>query len=218
MKRNTVLGLVIGSIVASGAAATAVHAYGYCTPNYCYVWENIPSPGGGSGGGGGGTDNTDTDPNDDWRIVCDDLEANPPAGVCDANNPPPLIQNGCGSASFDVPDFLVSFNHPIEAAGFGGIFTAACNKHDVCYGTAWETKQGCDTRLKQDMIATAKQIIPADRWSTFQGEVEGQATAYSSGLQWGPIDAFISGPVWEDANKEAVCRSWAYGLKSYNCN
>lgn len=218
MKRNSVLGLVIGTIVASGVTVAAgVHAYGYCTPNGCYVWENLPSPGGGSGGGwGGGMGHSDTSPDNDYRIICTDLQANPPPGVCDASNPPPLIQNGCGSSSFDVPDFLVSTSHPIEAAGYGGIFTAACNKHDVCYGTAWESKEGCDTRLKDDMIAGAKALIPPDRWPVFQAEVEGQAAAYSSGLQWGPVGAFISGPVFDAAKTEATCRSWAQGIQQ-NC-
>lgn len=218
MKRNTVLGLVIGTIVASGITVTAgVHAYGYCTPNGCYVWDNLPSPGGGTGGGlGGGSDHTDTNSDNDYRNICADLESNPPPGVCDANNPPPLIQNGCGSASFDVPDFLVSTSHPIEAAGYGGVFTDACNKHDVCYGTVWTTKEGCDTRLREDMVASAKALIPPDRWPIFQAEVEGQAAAYSSGLQWGPVQAFISGPVFDQAKTEATCRSWAQGIHR-NC-
>lgn len=80
MKRNTVLGLVIGTIVASGITVTAgVQAYGYCTPNGCYVWDNIPSPGGGTGGGlGGGSDHTDTNSDNDYRNICADLESNPP--------------------------------------------------------------------------------------------------------------------------------------------
>lgn len=112
MKRGNVLGLVIGTILVTGTtAATLAYAGGWCTPTNCYVWESVP-PGWGSGGSGSGSyDNTQTYGQPDPQAVCEDLTANPEPN-CNVNNPPPLIQNGCGSASVDVPDFLVSFTIP----------------------------------------------------------------------------------------------------------
>ncbi|GEM_PF-1680852 len=215
MKRGNALRLVIATVLVSGgAAATVAYAGGYCTLSACYVWGTAP-PGWGSGGGGSGSfDNTQTYGQPDAQAVCEDLSGHPEPN-CNINNPPPLVQNGCGSASIDVPDFLVSFTNAAAAASYGGIFRAACNKHDVCYGTSWQTKAWCDADLKNDMIRSAKDRLPNDVYLFFKADVERQASTYSSGLQWGPIEAFVSGPAWSRAQIDARCRTWSDAMKYY---
>lgn len=215
MDRGNILGLVLSTILVSGTVATpTAYAGSYCTLSGCQVWETVTPGWGGAGGGGGSFDNTTTYGPQDPQLICAGLMENP-APNCNANNPPPLIQNGCGSASVDVPDFLVSFTNPAAAATYGGIFTEACNKHDACYGSAGLLKNFCDTDLRNNMIATAKAILGAN-YPLFQSDVEGQANAYAAGLQWGPIATFISGPAYDAAQAEGNCRSWS-GAVRFSC-
>lgn len=65
------------------------------------------------------------------------------------------------------------------------------------------------------MIAGAKAAIPASVYPIFQADVEGQANAYSAGLQWGAIETFVAIPVWMDAQVDARCRTWSYAMKYY---
>jgi len=215
MKKNNVLGLVMGTILVSGGVTvTTAYAGGYCTSSGCYVWETAPRWGS-DGGGSGSYDNTTTYGPEDPQMICADLKENP-APNCNADNPPQLVVNGCGSATVDVPDFLVSFFKPLPAASYGGIFTEACNKHDVCYGSWGQPKSSCDADLKNDMIQAAKTVLGIG-YPAFQVEVEGQAWAYSTGLAWGPIQAFISQPAFDSAQAEGQCRSYA-GSVQYFCH
>lgn len=59
----------------------------------------------------------------------------------------PRSVNGCGSGGADVPDYSVS------APTAGNIFTAACNAHDLCYGSFGSVKEDCDLKLGNAMRA-----------------------------------------------------------------
>ncbi|WP_199912400.1 hypothetical protein [Stenotrophomonas sp.] len=129
---------------------------------------------------------------------------------CNVYNPPVLLVNGCGAVGgMPVPDFLVSPVSAGVAAGYGGIFTDACNAHDVCYGTVGKDKAACDAQLNEDMVAVGLANIPEPNKGFFMPYVQGQAWAYSKFLQWEYIQPWTSGPAFNAAQDEAWCRKWS---------
>lgn len=57
-----------------------------------------------------------------------------------------VMQNGCGPAGGWL-------KHVIPNAPFGYDFTAACNNHDVCYGSRFN-KGECDSIFEREMMST----------------------------------------------------------------
>ena len=89
--------------------------------------------------------------------------------------------NGCGSASFDVPD---SF--------FGMVsFTPACNNHDRCYGQCGASKVECDVALG---LAMRKACLPLMIFPPLYGLCAAQADIYTAILIAAPMadEAFNS--------------------------
>jgi hypothetical protein len=219
MGKSQALRLLIGTIIATGSVTAFKASADYCTSTSCFVTHAwfVPLLYGGGGGGAGGTDNTDqTDPLTTRDGACNEMWATMPEG-CNYISPPPLVQNGCGaSGGAPIPDFLVSPVAPAAAASFGDIFTAACNKHDVCYGTSKYAKAHCDAQLQVDMIA-AGQTLPGDFPAVFASDIANQAYAYSHGLQFFLVEGFASGPAYESAQSEAACRDLSGVAYSYQC-
>lgn len=79
---------------------------------------------------------------------CSVIRASLPAN-CDLNNPAPMVPpDGCSSPA---PDGL----GPVFSAGYQTIFKAACDAHDICYGTLGSSKYSCDAALEINMITDA---------------------------------------------------------------
>lgn len=149
-----------------------------------------------------------------------------PEGCDRYNNPAQLIVNGCGKpGGFPIPDSLVVLDDTYdsslaaEAASFGNVFTAGCNLHDQCYATysADSNKQECDEALEQDMVDSARAMIPTSRWTAFELNVKAQAYAYSKGLAWGLIELIVSNAAYQVGQKEGKCRYYAANTNLLNC-
>lgn len=222
MENSKVLRGIIGCILASAIYSHTPNAaaWGYCSDSGCKVFPDVPISGGGGGSGGGwhgsGSDWTSGEDADQYQATaCVGWRQDIEAENCSVLYPPPLIVNGCGSANFDVPDFLISPVSPAAALAFGAIFTSACNRHDICYGTVpknanqYARKEDCDNALYNDMVAAASATIPATLKPIFMPAVYAQANAYSKGLQYEGIAPFTSIPVFEQAQQEGWCRNVA---------
>jgi len=213
MAGSKVLRCLIGSVIlAAGAVATdAALGGGFCTISGCTVTGPLmPGIGGGGGGGGWGNDGNSGDP--DRQTIpmwCADFPHHMWNDYsCDVYSPPPLAVNGCGTAGgVPVPDFLVSPQSAAVGASYGAIFTAACNAHDVCYGSSGANKDVCDARLNEDMVAIGSRNIPEATRGFFMPFVQGQAWAYAKFLQWEWIAPWTSVPAFIHAQDEATCRT-----------
>ncbi len=189
----------------------------YCIPGGgCHVTA-YPFPGfggggwgGGNGWGGGDASTSNDAQSSDPRVWCAEFPGvawEQSQGQCDVYSPPQLEVNGCGTTGgVPVPDHLVSGVSPALAAYFGPMFTAACDLHDLCYGTAGSNKQQCDEGLYDDMIAAALQQIPTYLHAVFIPAAIGQAWAYSRFLQWEWVEPWTSQPAFDSAQAEARCR------------
>lgn len=216
MTGSRALRSVIATLLAAGALTVAgeVAAGSFCSLNGCQVRPPVSVPGfGGIGGGGGGwgNDGNSGDPEREYRAHwCSDFPSEVWKHGCDVYSPPQLAVNGCGTAGgAPVPDFLVSPVMPGVAAGLGGVFTIACNRHDTCYGTAGSSKATCDDALYQDMVMFAEQKIPSHLLPMLSPAVRGQAWAYSRYLRWDTISPWNSGGYFDMAQDQAYCRRWA---------
>ncbi|GAB1406185.1 hypothetical protein MASR1M8_01040 [Thermomonas brevis] len=180
--------------------------------------------GGGWGGGWGGGDCTEYcgDVSQPGEWICYTYDRTGfivPMGIapytiqCDLKNPPTLVQNGCGSSGISgaVPDYLAA------APQLGNMFTAACNLHDVCYGTYNTNKNTCDAQLATDMYNDAKREIPSSQWPRLEPYVRSQANAYAYGLADPLIEFFFSNDAFNKAKTDAYCRQSSINLQTWGC-
>jgi len=220
MEKTSILGVVIGVLIGGAAASPDVQAQSYCNASGCQVFAS--RPGGGFFGSGGGYGSYDQSvPREDYRDpaenLCQQIFSSVPPG-CDLRNPPDFKANGCGAdGGIAIPNSLISLKDPIDGHIFGEIFKAACDQHDACYAVIGVSKSHCDNRLREDMVASAKQIIPVAEYARFSGAVEAQAIAYSIGLQWGAVAAFASGPAFNAAQDSSYCRNSAAAAMESGC-
>lgn len=106
-----------------------------------------------------------------------------------------------------MPDYIIAPGAlQAGAASYGAVFRQACNLHDMCYGTAGADKHQCDEKLRDDMVAQAKQSMGDSAFVVFGALVIGQATAYARFLKWEWIEPWTSLPAFIRAQEEAFCR------------
>lgn len=98
----------------------------------------------------------------------------------------------------------------VPAVWLGAIFTRACNKHDVCYGSFLAPKSACDANLGEDMVNLARDRIDPAQWPYYENYVRSQAAAYAGFLS----TDFISMGKYEAAQVEGSCRTHAELLAS----
>lgn len=218
MSESHVLRNVMATLLAVGALAAGEAAAGsFCNLSGCQVRPPTIIPGffGGGGGGGWGNDGNSGDPEREHRATwCMDFPHEVGQYGCNVYSPPELAVNGCGTAGgFPVPDFLVSPVMTVVAAGIGGIFSAACNAHDRCYGAAGNPKSTCDEALYRDMVLEAETRIPAALLPALRPYIHGQSWAYSRLLQWETVVPWTSGPAFNAAQDQGYCRKWAKELR-----
>ena len=174
--------------------------------------EPTDDPGERSGSDGSGDDDSDESHDD---AVCAAIKAAIPDG-CNLKSPPPLVPNGCGAGvtAGIVPDFLIANGVPVER--FGNLFTSACNRHDVCYGTLGKDKDQCDIALGIDMLNKAKDVITGRQWVFYESHVIVQASAYSAFLR-SSFGSIFSNSAFGSAQVAAVCRSLQSAAVEANC-
>lgn len=119
-----------------------------CTAPECYEVvipnppDEPPSPGDGGGENGGGGGDGEAPPEVPQQ-QCDDLNAAARHLGCPI--PTRIVQtvNGCGAAG--------GLNVPDGPPGASGLWTGACNAHDLCYTDLSRQKAQCDAYLGDEM-------------------------------------------------------------------
>lgn len=205
MNHSKALRAVISVVILAGAVSTeslAQTRLGTYT-----VTGSSPGTFGGTGGGGGGYGGTQTDVLPDTNnydvAKCAALVTEASQNQCDLSSVPILTPNGCGNNDFDVPDYLLA------RPSLGDIFRPACNDHDVCYGTFGTSKDSCDLVLGNKMRNTCSNLWLGGITDMPLAACDEQASLYSGALQSPLVSKFISGPTFEQAQKEGHCRAIA---------
>lgn len=202
--RNPLLSSLIAGLVAL-AFHSATPAQNTLPPVYVYA------PGGGGGGwfggggghGGWGGVSTVAPDNPDVPDECANIHGAALSIHCDLKNPPRLVVNGCGSrGSTWVPDGV---------PGYPGLFSAACNEHDVCYGSMGVTKESCDARLGARMARECQSIDSSDVIA--RGLCTLAASAYPAALRGLPQ----AETAFATAQQEALCRSLSAMAEALRC-
>lgn len=154
--------------------------------------------------GSGNEDPDSSEAKEEDQAQCDATVANAPEG-CDVRHPPELVRNGCGTGATAniVPDSLI-VNGTIVSR-FGNLFTSACNRHDVCYGTAGTNKDACDVALGADMYRKAQDVIPSSQWAYYESHVIVQAGFYSAFLR-SRFGKVFSNQAFQAAQVDGYCR------------
>lgn len=172
----------------------------YFETDHDWYIDDIPER---SGSGGDGSDNSD-EGNYEEDAECDAMVSNAPEG-CDVRHPPELIRNGCGTGATAsiVPDSLIV--NGATVIRFGNLFTSACNRHDVCYGTAGTNKDACDIALGADMYNKAQDVIPSSQWAYYESHVIVQAGFYSAFLR-SRFGKVFSNQAFQAGQVDGYCR------------
>jgi len=93
------------------------------------------------------------------------------------------IPNGCGSdASLLGPNVV-----PQQIGGVD--FSKACDRHDICYGTAWNSKSACDNTFRADMLRSCQSATSIPDYS----KCVSAANAYYGAVAIGGGSAFQQG-------------------------
>lgn len=165
-----------------------------------YNWDTDVNP---ERSGGDGADNANEGTYEE-DLECETIVANAPEG-CDVRHPPELVRNGCGTGATAtiVPDSLIV--NGITVDRFGNLFTSACNRHDVCYGTAGTNKDACDFALGTDMYNKARDVIPSNQWAYYESHVIVQAGFYSAFLR-SRFGKVFSDKAFQAAQVDGFCR------------
>jgi len=202
--RNPLLASVIAGFLAL-AFQPAASAQNTLPTVYVYA------PGGGGGGwfgsggghGGWGGVSTVAPENPGVPDECPNIHDAALSIACDLKNPPRLVVNGCGSrGSAWVPDGV---------PGYPGLFSAACNEHDVCYGSMGVTKESCDANLGARMARECQSISSADVLA--RGLCVLAASAYPAALRGLPQ----AETAFAKAQQEAECRNLSAMAKTWGC-
>lgn len=158
----------------------------------------------------------------DHGEFCRQLKDKRPSG-CDLSSPPstpdtdPNWQpNGCGNnwrvqAAMQlgimaiVPnDFADNYNAPY----YGVSFLAACNRHDQCYGLAFD-KAFCDDRFGAEMRAACGVVASSAGYSVCDG---------LAGIYKGAVASTTFGDAAHAASvKEHTCAVWAKDMNANGC-
>jgi len=197
------------SFFSRGGLVAEAHAQTTTLPQVIVTGSFGGYGGGGGGGGGGFGGGASTYANEEpgnWYdpVQCATIEAQAAQNQCDLNNVPVLTRNGCGNKDFDVPDFLLA------RPSLGNIFTPACDDHDVCYGTFGTSKDSCDLVLGNKMRNACSAQFAMGVTDMPFAACDEQASLYTGALQSPLISTFISGPTFQQAQKEGLCRVIAH--------
>ncbi len=139
--------------------------------------------------------------------TCAAVIANAPSD-CDLTHVSLLSVNGCSAPIIGSDLVILGDNYP-------GIFSAACDDHDRCYGALFSVKEDCDIQLGADMYEDAREVIGETDWPAYSPIVLNQAIAYAALLVANV--ATIPGRFFDAAQKEAKCRYFAAAYSLLGC-
>lgn len=157
----------------------------------------------------------------DRQKFCKSLKSQQPSN-CNASSPPstpdtdPNWQpNGCGDNWFTqkviqlglmtiVPDdFAGDYNAPYA----GVSFLAACNRHDRCYGVAFD-KAGCDQRFGDEMRTACSTVSNSAGYN----QCTGLADIYRGAV------ATFGATAYETSSRDHTCAVWAKDMSQNGCS
>lgn len=154
----------------------------------------------------------------DKEKFCKNLAGNQPPG-CTASSPPSVpgfdpswVGNGCGDGSFAlifadsvvghvIPGYTGDLDHPLP----GISFYAACQHHDMCYGSMGSDKTVCDSDFKAALSNTCSS-------SSNYGFSCGVLTS----LYYYAV-RYLGSSNFNAAQGEMACAAWALEMEVNQC-
>ena len=141
--------------------------------------------------------------------------APPSTPVYDSNWQP----NGCGTSPL-VNWFLTSalsvaggqsgvFSGNLDEPYQGVSFLQACNRHDDCWGRAFD-RGWCDSDFRDDMISACDTLSNSSQWNTCNAF----ASAYHAAV--GPTNS-LSNSTYNSQSEKLRCAAWAHDKRANGC-
>lgn len=154
----------------------------------------------------------------DKEKFCKNLAGNQPPG-CSASSPPSVpgfdpswVGNGCGDGSFAIiladavvghaiPGYSGDLDHPLP----GISFYAACQRHDMCYGSMGSSKTTCDNDFKSALSYVCS-----------SNSNYGFSCSLLTSIYYNAVK-YLGSSNFNAAQGEVACASWALEMEVNQC-